>query len=516
MNIQTRSQMALDVKADVLAIGVFSTASKSSAKKTKNTTSKASEAKLPAWAAPLDKKLAGFIKKEMAALGFKGNTGQTLQLHGNGKTKAQRIILVGLGASKDASSDAYRLGAAQALKSANKLKAANVAIYLPEDKGVSPESQIKAMAEGSELSSYQFTKYLSSPKGLMKVKTAQFIHNDITAAKAKNAVSQGKSIAAGVALARDLVNETPEGLSPIEFAKRARTVGRECGLTVTVMDEKKLAAERMNMLLAVGRAASPYTPSRVVQLKYRPKGKAKKHIALVGKGLVFDSGGLDLKPAAGMLNMKLDMGGAGCVLGAMAAIGKLKPNVAVTAYLGCVENGIGGNAYHPGDVLRSRKGITVEINNTDAEGRLVLADCIDYALTKDKPDVLIDVATLTGAAMVALGDTTAALYSRQDGLAEGLLEAGKAAGEDFWRMPLNDRLFAQLRSDIADMKNTGERFGGSITAALFLEKFVAGRADWAHLDIAGPAMTSKGNAFTPKGGVGFGAATLARYVADHQ
>jgi len=214
-----------------------------------------------------------------------------------------------------------------------------------------------------------------------------------------------------------------------------------------------------------------------------------------------------------MLNMKLDMAGAGCVLGAMAAIGQLKPsNVAVTAYLGCVENGIGGNAYHPGDVLRSRKGITVEVNNTDAEGRLVLADCIDYALTKDKPDVLIDVATLTGACMVALGDSMAAVYSRQNDLADAIKNAGEIAGEDFWQMPLNSKLFPQLKSDIADMKNTGERFGGSITAALFLEKFVDKRAEWAHLDIAGPAMASKGNAYTPKGGVGFGAATLTHYV----
>ena len=211
--------------------------------------------------------------------------------------------------------------------------------------------------------------------------------------------------------------------------------------------------------------------------------------------------------------MKLDMAGAGCVLGAMAAIGQVKPkNVAVTAYLGCVENGIGGNAYHPGDILKSRKGLTVEVNNTDAEGRLVLADCIDYALTKDKPDVLIDVATLTGACMVALGDTTAGVFSHQPELAEAIKGAGQVAGEDFWQLPLNNRLFSQLKSDIADMKNTGERYGGSITAALFLEKFVDKRADWAHLDIAGPAMASKANAYTPKGGAGFGAATLTRYV----
>ena len=408
----------------------------------------------------------------------------------------------------------YRLGAAQAIKAADAQGAKSVSIYLQNDAKVDASEKIQAMAEGSELTTYKFDKYLSDKKPSVRVTKVKLIEGELKGQKATNAILRGKQMAEGVALARDLVNETPEGLSPIEFAKRARAVGRKCGLAVTVMDEKKCAAENMQMLLAVSRASSPYRPARVVQLRYRPSGaKPKKHIVLVGKGLVFDSGGLDIKPAAGMLNMKLDMAGAGCVLGAMAAIGQLKPkNVAVTAYLGCVENGIGGNAYHPGDILRSRKGLTVEVNNTDAEGRLVLADCIDYALTKDKPDVLIDVATLTGACMVALGDTTAGIFSHQPELVEAIKGAGVTAGEDFWQLPLNDRLFSQLRSDIADMKNTGERFGGSITAALFLEKFVDKRADWAHLDIAGPAMASKGNAYTPRGGAGFGAATLARYV----
>ena len=513
MNIKPRSQTALESAADVLAIGIFAAEAKTKTKTSKKT-ARAGTPSLPSWAQPLDKKLGGFLLKEMKAQNFKAAQGQTLHVHGLGKIKAQRVVLVGLGNSSKITSDSYRLGAAQALKAANQLCAKTAAIYLPGVKGIDMADQARAMAEGCELSGYAFNKYISKPKNEMAIQTTHLHIDGATPAQARKAIKQGQDIASGVALARDLVNETPDGLSPIEFAKRAKTVGRECGLQVTVMDERKLAQEKMQMLLAVSRAASPYRPARVVRLHYKPAKKAKKHIALVGKGLVFDSGGLDLKPPAGMLNMKLDMGGAGCVLGAMAAIGKLKPDVAVTAYLGCVENGIGGNAYHPGDVLKSRKGITVEVNNTDAEGRLVLGDCIDYALTKDKPDVLIDVATLTGAAMVALGPTTAALYSRQDELADAIASAGKAAGEDFWRMPLNDRLFSQLKSDIADMKNTGERFGGSITAALFLDQFVDGRADWAHLDIAGPAMTSKGNAYTPKGGVGFGAATLARYVAD--
>jgi leucyl aminopeptidase len=254
-------------------------------------------------------------------------------------------------------------------------------------------------------------------------------------------------------------------------------------------------------------------PPRVVRMTYRPKGKATKHIGLVGKGLTFDSGGLDIKPADGMLDMKIDMSGAAAVLGAMIAIGQLKPNVAVTAYLGCVENGIGGNAYHPGDILKSRKGLTVEINNTDAEGRLVLSDCIDLCLTKDKPDVLIDLATLTGACMIALGPNTAGLYSSDDALAEDIKNVGRRNGEDFWRMPLNDELFSQLKSPIADMKNTGLRYGGSITAALFLKQFVDGRATWAHIDMAGPAFTEKDSDYTPRGGVGFGVRTLVGVIA---
>ena len=192
-----------------------------------------------------------------------------------------------------------------------------------------------------------------------------------------------------------------------------------------------------------------------------------------------------------------------------------KPRVAVTGYLGCVENGIGGNAYHPGDIITSRKGLTVEINNTDAEGRLVLADCIDLALTEEKPDVLIDLATLTGACMVALGPTTAGVFSDDDELAEDIRTIGKRAGEDFWRLPLNEVLFEQLKSNIADMKNTGIRYGGAITAALFLKQFVDGRCTWAHLDIAGPADTDREWDYVQKGGVGFGVRTLVGLIDPH-
>jgi leucyl aminopeptidase len=331
-------------------------------------------------------------------------------------------------------------------------------------------------------------------------------------AKVDAAIARGVAIAEGVCLARDLVNEPPASLTPVEFATRAVATGKKTGFKVSVLDEKGIAREKMGLLMAVAKAALPYTPPRVVRLEYRPKGKARKHICLVGKGLTFDSGGLDIKPADGMLDMKIDMSGAAAVLGAMSAIARIKPDVAVTGYLGCVENGIGGNAYHPGDILTSRKGLTIEINNTDAEGRLVLADVIDLALEKDKPDLLIDLATLTGACMVALGPTTAGVFTDDDALAADIQTIGKRCGEDFWRLPLNDDLMGQLKSPIADSKNTGTRMGGAITAALFLKMFVDGRATWAHIDLAGPASSEKETEYLARGGTGFGVRTLVGVI----
>lgn len=236
---------------------------------------------------------------------------------------------------------------------------------------------------------------------------------------------------------------------------------------------------------------------------------------LVGKGVTFDTGGLDLKPSNAMGDMKVDMSGAAAALGTMLAIAKLKPHVNVTAYMPCVENGIGAHAYHPGDVIRSRKGISVEINNTDAEGRLILADALDYGQSRDNPDTVIDLATLTGAIIVALGPTMAGLFANNDKLAQQLIACGKKAGEEFWRMPLNEELSANLKSGIADIRQIGDRpQGGSILGALFLKKFVRDNVEWAHLDIAGPATTEKDHPYNPLGGTGFAVRTLVKYLCD--
>jgi leucyl aminopeptidase len=496
--------------ADLLAYAVFvdaparpaRTAAARSAKKKTSDLSPALQA--------VDTALGGVLADAMAAEAFTGAAGQSLLLHTHGKLAAARVLLIGLGSTEKLTPDTVRRFAGQVVKAAEKAKAKKAVLVLPEADEVRLEVGVQAAAEGALLAGYRFDKYLT------KDKTAPTLAQLELALpgrhKVDGALDRAQAIAEGVCLARDLVNEPPASLTPVEFAKRAQLAGKEAGLKVTVLDEKGILREKMGLMYAVAKASLPYTPPRVVRLEYRPKGKAKKHICLVGKGLTFDSGGLDIKPADGMLDMKIDMSGAAAVLGAMLAIGRIKPDVAVTGYLGCVENGIGGNAFHPGDILTSRKGLTVEINNTDAEGRLVLADCIDLAITEQKPDLLIDLATLTGACMIALGPTTAGVFTDDDTLAADIKNIGKRCGEDFWRLPLNDDLMGQLKSPIADMKNTGLRYGGAITAAMFLKTFVAGRTNWAHIDLAGPAHTEKDSDYQPRGGTGFAVRTLVGLI----
>jgi len=520
--------VALDTKpahrfvCDLIVIGVpkleadAAPAAAKSAASTKAAKSKASKAKptpkskAPSVVAAIDAELKGALWKAAVDEGFVGDDGQTLVFHTHGKVKSKRIALIGLGAASALVEDSARKLGGRAAKLASDTKTA--ALVLP-DIALSRAVVAEACAEGALLASYRFDRYLTDNVKKPALETLTFLVEKSEAGSANEGIERGRVIASAVMLARDLVNECPMALTPVKLAEEARTHGKRVGLTVDVLDERAIAKERMGLLLAVARAASPYAPARVVRMRYRPAKKAKKHVALVGKGLTFDSGGLDIKPAAGMLDMKVDMSGAAAVVGAMIAIAELKPDVEVTGYLGCVENGIGGNAYHPGDVLTSRKGLTVEINNTDAEGRLVLADVIDFALTEDKPDLLIDLATLTGACMVALGPSTAGLFSTDDVLAEDIKNAGTRVGEDFWRLPLNPDLQGQLKSPIADMRNTGDRNGGAITAALFLKRFVDDRARWAHLDIAGPATNDKEHPYTSKGAAGFGVRTLAALLA---
>ncbi len=490
-------------KIDIFAYGIFD----SGEKKCPELSSLFSALKLTT--ATLQKQIIATAQKE----GFCGKSGQQFVVSTLSEAGASYIALIGLGLQDKITVDGYRVAGGQAFRLANDKRAVsfNLLLSVPASK-IAPEAALSAATEGVYLSRYRFDKYFTENKPEIFVKDVFLTCTDKNYKIDQELVRQAKAISEGVCFARDLINEGPWVVNPPALAKLALKEGKALGLEVEVLEEKELEKENMRLILAVGKASAKVAPPCLIVLKYHPDKKAKKHIALVGKGVTFDSGGLDIKPADGMLDMKVDMSGAAAVFATMLTVAKLKPNVSVTGYLSCVENGIGPHAYHPGDVIKSRRGLTVEINNTDAEGRLVLADALDYAQSKEEPDYLIDLATLTGACMIALGPQTAGIFSTQDELAETLISLGKTAGEDYWRLPLNEDLRDQLKSTVADMKNTGTRYGGAITAALFLKKFVNDGIAWAHLDIAGPATQDKDHAYTSKGGAGFGVRTLVAFI----
>ncbi|MEL7259413.1 MAG: leucyl aminopeptidase, partial [Pseudomonadota bacterium] len=320
------------------------------------------------------------------------------------------------------------------------------------------------------------------------------------------------SVAEGVLMTRDLVSEPANHLTTVEFADRISGLA-DLGLKITVLEEKDLEKLGMHLLLSVGHGS--VTPSKVAIMEWSGGKKGDAPLALVGKGVVFDTGGISLKPAAGMEEMTMDMGGAGVVVGTMKALALRKAKANVVGLVGLVENMPSGQATRPGDVVTSMKGDTVEIINTDAEGRLVLADVLWHAQKEYKPAAILNLATLTGAVIIALGHENTGVFSNDDAFCNKLLKSAGAEGEGAWRLPLGEAYDKQLKSDIADMKNVGGRPAGSITAAQFLQRFIEDGMPWIHLDIAGTARVSKDTDFAPKGATGWGVMTLNRLVADH-
>lgn len=371
---------------------------------------------------------------------------------------------------------------------------------------------VVAIAEGIALGAYTYGEYKSSPaKPLKKATICTPASKD-----AQKAVDAALLVADSQNWARDLVNMPALDLYPDAFANivRERVAGTK--IKISVMDEKALAKAGCGGLIGVGRGSA--RPPRLVTMTYKPS-KAKRHIAIVGKGITFDSGGLCIKPASGMATMKCDMGGAAAVAGFVEAVARLELPVAVTGYLCLAENMTGADAQRPGDVIRMHNGTTVEIDNTDAEGRLVMADGLCYA-SEEQPDLIIDIATLTGAAVVALGARTAAIVGNNDPVRDELIAASERVGEHMWPMPLLEHIRSSLDSDVADLKHTGTRDGGLITAAMFLQEFIGkdkdGRPiDWIHMDIAAPAF-NEGSAygFTPKGGTGFAVRSLVELATE--
>ncbi|MBV9996584.1 MAG: leucyl aminopeptidase [Caulobacteraceae bacterium] len=462
---------------------------------------------LSATAEALNERMSGALKRAIAAGRFKGAMGQTLDIVAPAGLAAARVVIVGAG-KKDAFDDrAAELAAAHAY-GAVKTSGSDVLLLALADWG--PERAAHA-AFGARLAAYRFDKYRTTEKPEKKPSIGVL---RIAAADAKAAGKAFKplsSLADAVVFARDLVSEPANVLYPEEFARRVQKLC-ELGVEVEVLGEKQLKALGMRLLLGVGQGSERESQLVVLQWKGGKAGDAP--IAFVGKGVCFDTGGISIKPADGMEEMITDMGGAAAVTGALYALAARKAKVNAVGILGLVENMPDGAAQRPGDVVKSLSGQTVEVINTDAEGRLVLADALWYCQDRFKPKLMIDLATLTGAIIVSLGKDLAGLFSNNDALAENLLAASKASDDPLWRMPLPAQYEKNIESQVADMKNVGPRYGGSITAALFLQKFVNG-LPWAHIDMASTAWKPNSAVPTiPNGATGFGVRLLDRLVAD--
>ncbi len=464
----------------------------------------------------LDERAKGALSKAANAAEFKGKARSSIEVLAPAGIEARRVLVLGTGGTKT-ELDRLRLGgAAFGLISGRKAETATL-VADPVDAGqVSDDVFAADLALGALLRSYTFEKYRSKKSDSdedekrdgLRTLTIQCAKPDAAA----KAFAGRKAVADGVFLARDLVNEPANVLGPVEFAERLQDLSSS-GLTVEVLDEDDLKALKMNALLAVGQGS--VRPSRVVIMQWHgAKSKRAKPVCFVGKGVCFDTGGISIKPAGGMEDMKGDMGGAACVAGLMLGLARRNAGVNAIGIVGLAENMPSGTAQRPGDIVTSMSGQTIEVLNTDAEGRLVLADAIWYANDRFKPRFIVDLATLTGAIMVALGKEYAGLFCNDDRLAKELEAAGEVTGDKVWRMPLGKAYDRLIDSKNADMKNIGGRYGGAITGAQFLQRFVKD-TPWAHLDIAGTAMDSGRNEINQSWGSGWGVRLLDRLVADN-
>jgi leucyl aminopeptidase len=476
--------------------------------------------KLTPTAQDLDKKSKGLLSRAAGITGFKGKKDSIVDLLAPQGLKSVRLVIAGTDKTTSyGPEDWLNLGGSvRGLLTGKEGPTAHV--FLETATGEIAAADIASFALGALLRGYKFKKYKTNAR---KKNGAAKETNDRTLKKivihcadpkaAGQAFAASRAIADGVMLARDLVNEPANVLGPAEFAARAKQLAK-LGVQVEVLAEKALEKLGMNALLAVGQGSDK--PSYMAVMQWRGGGaRGGEPIVFVGKGVTFDAGGISLKPAAGMEDMKGDMAGAACVVGLMQALAERKAKVNVVGIIGLVENMPSGKAQRPGDVVTAMSGQTIEVLNTDAEGRMVLADCLWYAQQRFKPKALINLATLTGAVMVALGKEHAGLFSNNNELAEWLAAAGNVTGERLWRLPLGPKYDKMIESKVADIKNTGGKWGGSISAAQFLQRFVKEGTPWAHLDIAGTAMSSVDSEINRSWGSGFGVRLLNRLVSDH-
>jgi leucyl aminopeptidase len=449
----------------------------------------------------LDAALDGELLRVAKLEDFTGKKGQTLTLYSGGKLKARKLRLFALG-GKDATEE-LRAFATVTARSVRETK--SFAIHAP------PTSELlQVLIEALLLGDYRYTEYLTGTRA-PKPGTARgvLLTRHKPSAADRKALADASAIADAVNFARDLVNAPPNEMTSVTLANEARRVAREAGIKIAVWGKAEIIRRGMTLLAAVN-SGSEVEP-RFIHMSYVPAGRKKvPRIVFVGKGLTFDSGGLSIKPAKSMETMKCDMAGGAMTIATVFAAAKLKLPIEVHAVVPSTDNLTGPGAMKPGDIYRTLDGKTVEVLNTDAEGRLILADALTYARGLE-PTVLVDHATLTGAAMVALGQWRAGLFATDDALRDKYLAAASRAGEQFWPLPLDEDIKETIKSPIADLKNTGDGYGGSIAAALFLREFV-GESPWIHLDIAGPAYLSAPHGNAPKGGTGFGVRTALEFI----
>lgn len=455
----------------------------------------------------VDQALEGAISRLIAAGEIKGKSGEVTLIHTLGKLEPERVIIVGLGKKEKVSIDSLREVMASACRFSRKIGAKRVAtiVHGAGAGGFAPEKCVQALTEGSILGLYTFRKHVTKEPEHGEIDELLIMERDESRMAAfESAVNTGRILAEATNLARDMVNEPANHMTPSDLAEVAREVSADGGLDFSVLDRDEM--ERLGMGALLGVAQGSRQPPKFMVMSYRGGDPASSPLGLIGKGLTFDSGGISIKPSEHMDEMKGDMAGGAAVIAAMKAIAELKPKINVTGLVPATENLPGGAALKPGDVLKAMSGTTIEVVNTDAEGRLALADALAYA-NKEGLSPLVDVATLTGSCRVALGDICTGAFSNDDDLVAKVVKAGEEAGEKIWRLPMYEEYKEKNKSDVADIKNTGGRYGGAITAAQFLAEF-AKDTPWVHLDIAGPFLSDKERGYLAKGGTGVGVRTL--------
>jgi leucyl aminopeptidase len=489
MDLRGTDTQLLDWSGDCLAIGLFE------------------DTQIVGELAQLNEGLSGTLSELVDEMEFKGKTGSSAVTRVGANSPVRKLAIVGLGKPDALTLDTLRQGAATIARLVKRERCKTVGISLPLWQS-NPAMSAQAITEGLELALHQDTRFKSESDEKEKGNILQTIEL-LGLGGQDDAIQLARQICSGVILARELVSAPANVVTPLTMAETAEAIAHEYGLELEILEKDD--CEKLGMGAFLGVAQASDLPPKFIHLTYRPGGAPQRKLCIVGKGLTFDSGGLNLKPAgSGIEMMKTDMGGAAATFGAAKAIAQLKPNAEVHFISAVTENMVSGRAMHPGDILTASNGKTIEVNNTDAEGRLTLADALVFA-EKLGVDAIVDLATLTGACIVALGNDIAGLWSESDALSQELLQSAELAGEKFWRMPMEEKYFDGMKSVVADMKNTGPRPGGAITAALFLKQFVK-ETPWAHLDVAGPVWTEKEDGYINPGGTGFAVRTLVNWV----